>query len=477
MSAILNSKAAMDVAVLVDQYRHQHVAAEQVLEQFASRGEMERALVAFYQRQGISDVTPEMVKAGIEAYERDRLTFKGVQGNALTRKLVNLYVRFSEHRVNNMKLVGLACCGLILFALTFIGVFASLNAMHDNMMVTQAEKHQDNTQNMISKAQALIDRSPQTIVGSEYGAMEHAQSQALDLRDQTQSYVDQLAVALSQLVALSDEYSSASATEKNELNNDLQNLLDDVSEKSDKAQQSIAELANLVEADLQYQRLIGSDQYQKHKSYPEVIHHRAQALISMNTSEGVTALKSVRAMQTAFINHESSQMLATSLTELTGEFKADFKDDDGLILFNSLVDDASDAARANNKDEFYRKLNDIRLLHGYVMSNLTVRIADRSGMFSVVERSNGNAMRHYLILEMLNAQGQQVKREILNRETNSRTKVMHWGEQVDKSKYDQVYADKSADGIVDDYAMGRKPSGYYNIDYSTPVIGAQITSW
>lgn len=95
---ILNTQAAMNVALLVDQYRHQRQAMEKYLNQHESRAELEKALTEFYQRQGITDVTPEMIKAGIEAYEKNRFTYKGVQGGWMAQKIASLYLRAFKYR-------------------------------------------------------------------------------------------------------------------------------------------------------------------------------------------------------------------------------------------------------------------------------------------------------------------------------------------------------------------------------------------
>lgn len=91
--SILGSKAAMDVAMLVEQYRQQRHVTDKYIKEHESKEEMRIALIEFYKSQGIDNVTPEMIDDGIKAYEKNRFTFNGFKGSSLSALIAKAFVR------------------------------------------------------------------------------------------------------------------------------------------------------------------------------------------------------------------------------------------------------------------------------------------------------------------------------------------------------------------------------------------------
>jgi hypothetical protein len=77
VASFLTSRDIMDVAGLVDKYRHDHATLDLYLSPEAQRNELSSVMESFYLRQGIVDVPEEAIQAAIETHTRERLTFKG----------------------------------------------------------------------------------------------------------------------------------------------------------------------------------------------------------------------------------------------------------------------------------------------------------------------------------------------------------------------------------------------------------------
>ncbi len=91
---------------------------------------------------------------------------------------------------------------------------------------------------------------------------------------------------------------------------------------------------------------------------------------------------------------------------------------------------------------------------------------------------------YYLIVEAVDSAGNAVPRRVLNAETNQYARVSTWGEEVPKEVYEQVAADKRADGIVDAREFAVKERGKADLRVTLEGTGGvaiergrQITKW
>jgi hypothetical protein len=113
----------------------------------------------------------------------------------------------------------------------------------------------------------------------------------------------------------------------------------------------------------------------------------------------------------------------------------------------------------------------------------TVQImqSPRTGIDAYVEGSD-QLSGYYLIVQAVTPDGTVLPMTIRDGETGDLRTVTQWGEQVPQEVYEQVAADKRADGIVDARALGAKKVGELEAQFQTPaggplVRGRQITRW
>ncbi len=134
----------------------------------------------------------------------------------------------------------------------------------------------------------------------------------------------------------------------------------------------------------------------------------------------------------------------------------------------------ADAATARASAEaLERLLADLRQVY-------TLRIVQgqnrQSGVWRIPDL-NPDARNYYLIVEAIGGDGKPVALPITNEETKTTAVVTSWGVRVPERIFNQVRADKTDNGIVDDDIVGEKTRGAISPEWRIPVIGGAITEW
>jgi hypothetical protein len=486
---ILTTQAAMDVALLVDEYRHQHQAIEKYLNQYESRQEMETALTAFYTRQGIVDVTPEMIKAGIEAYEKKRFTYKGVQGNWLVQKVASLYLWAFPYRFA----IPFAVAGLIVAPLvTMMLINGASNMAREDQLKELHEsisELQGKEESLIAGYSSFIAQSKATLDEVDISHMSYAKNMAVTLKEKSSL---QLKAAYSLLDALQNKGPSAFvlgdvSTREGVLQEGIRWGLEYGSPAIDRYNQinesqkaitaTMGELKALSTTDAALQRIDASDMYARYKGEVDIITERASVLLSLKSGQGHAANTGASKLEQMLVIKESSKALLAVLSETVPQIKRGFTDESGAKRLESLIGSAKYAAERGDQTGFTKEMTRIRELSHYVMADLNVRIVDKKGIDTGFSRNNDNAKRYYLVLESVDNSGTVYPHEVQNIENGSIERVSHWAQRVSEDEFKRVVADKKADGVVDSYEFGRKPSGDYDIQYSRPTLGTSITRW
>lgn len=488
-SNILNTQAAMNVTLLVDQYRHQHQAMDKYLNEYDNRQELEAALSAFYARQGITDVTPEMIKAGIEAYEQNRFTYKGVQGGWMARKVSALYLALFPHRfILPFVLAG----GIAAPFLVMGGINAMSNMARDSRLAelnaSIAEAHQREDK-VLGTFRDVINDSKNVLASFDLSKLQHAKAMAQTL---VQKAKVQLVSAESLLKVLESKGASVfvlgAVDSIEQVTAEQKRWVDEYQTPSDKQEEKIElarkdlvstlqELNGLKNADLLMQQVEGTDLYARYKNEPDIITARANVLLSLKSGQGKAASEGASKLENLLVIKESSKALLAVLDETVPEFERGYKDEDGKMRLNSLIGAARHAAQQGNQKDFNVQMQRIQDLSRYVMTDLSVRLVDKPGQDTGFSRSNDVTKRYYLVLEAVDQSGAVVPHEVQNVETGAIEKVNRWAQRVDETEFRRVVADKKSDGVVDDYLFGKKPAGYYSIQYDRPHLNSSVTRW
>ena len=138
------------------------------------------------------------------------------------------------------------------------------------------------------------------------------------------------------------------------------------------------------------------------------------------------------------------------------------------------------ALREEDADAAGKAVVSLKLLRAQLEQEYTVRIISRPGESSGVWRMpdvNTDARNYYVIVEALTEDGSTLTLPVRNEEDGKVYKVNKWALRVNEQLYQQIAADKSDDGIIQQRDFGVKRRGQLAPDYAMPTTGAALTDW
>ncbi len=138
------------------------------------------------------------------------------------------------------------------------------------------------------------------------------------------------------------------------------------------------------------------------------------------------------------------------------------------------------ALREEDADAAGKAIVSLKELRAQLEQEYTVRIISRPGESSGVWRMpdvNTDARNYYVIVEAVTADGSTLTLPVRNEEDGKVYKVNKWALRVSEQLYEQIAADKSDDGIIQQRDFGVKRRGQLTPDYAMPTTGAALTDW
>jgi hypothetical protein len=138
------------------------------------------------------------------------------------------------------------------------------------------------------------------------------------------------------------------------------------------------------------------------------------------------------------------------------------------------------ALREEDADAAGRAVVSLKELRAQLEQEYTVRIISRPGESSGVWRMpeiNTDARNYYVIVEAMTEDGSTLTLPVRNEEDGRIYKVNKWALRVSEQLYEQIAADKSDDGIIQQRDFGVKRRGQLTPDYAMPTTGAALTAW
>ena len=147
---------------------------------------------------------------------------------------------------------------------------------------------------------------------------------------------------------------------------------------------------------------------------------------------------------------------------------------------NDLLTSGSAALDRGDTDGAAEAIDGLRSLEVMLEQRYELHIVSRPGELSGVWRvpdANPSARNYYLIVEAIDDDGNVLSMPVRNEEDGKIYTVDKWGIRVDREIFERVAADKSDDGILQDYVLGTKERGTLQPDYRVPTTGAAIVSW
>jgi len=132
------------------------------------------------------------------------------------------------------------------------------------------------------------------------------------------------------------------------------------------------------------------------------------------------------------------------------------------------------AAQLLDQPGLAKVVESLTYFHTFVQTPLVLRVVDRNGIKSGVERTydSSGGKSWFLVVEAVDDAGQVMPLEVTSSETGKTSMAPYYGLRVSQTEYNRVKQDKLADGLVDDGKVGNKPANEvafrYGIDVVTP---------
>ncbi|WP_274644330.1 DUF6384 family protein [Pseudomonas serbica] len=494
--SILQTRAALDATVLIDQFRQDNMAIQSFLNVDAKRKELAGLLTDYYARQGVTDVTPEMIEAGVALLERDRFTYKGFSGGALAKSVAKAYLTVND----NARSIGIGLIAALAIGLTVSTATSRLEAgRYSNLLTSITEQRQQYGSNS-AKIKRFIDDQNAWLVSVKNDqptwAVDVTQATLAQFRNQ----LENVSTKLYSMVAVMDDGTEKPTLDAVKKNYDVyQAQLNELSVKLGPLQESLQKdinaliksrqsLESLWAADKALSDLMSTQAYQAYATDPQVQLRQAAARSALIAGEAAESTKSLAELKVTLTKRSKAQALVNGVSALTSEFSSGFKDSEGQRKFNLLASQARQAAEDGNEGNYRQASTAMRALWQYVGMDLTVRVVDGKGKQSGVGDRCQNVAgttnvcadgpkRNYVILESVDASGRVVPREVYNWETKTSSVVESWAQEVSRETYDEIKKSKVQNGFVEKRDFGHKAPGDYALTYDRSVLNGTITSW
>ncbi len=469
MSKTLTSETLLEVAYFVEQSRKDNSEIDLLLNPQKRRAELAEMMEDFYLRQGRIDVTPEMIQAGVDEYERERFSYKGLQGGWMTRKIADFYMFMFSIRDGALWVLfnAFICASLALIVSLLYeeDVFNNYSKRHNSQYSSVSDKYNSN------KVYIENVMSWRTAIAEKEDLLAH-------------SIIDQKLKNYDRLISELDESFEKLNTERNrfiklgapqketlesyriafdEIEDSIKSQLERVNFINDK----IIDIKNFVEYYFSQQSEILA--LEREGVPTEEI---KKALISGNVTSSSALISAAKA-------NLQKQRTATRLLEnhkILVAQKSSFLDQESISRASIILDEAKIAAEKGDEPNYRRLETALQKFANQVNKALTVRIVDDPAISTGLTRSIDGASRYYVVLELVDQAGNRYERHLYNQETKRSETVKFWGQEVDEKTYLAVKKDKS-DSIVDDRIVGSKKPGHYALSFDWPMKAGTITRW
>ena len=496
-NSLMNTPSAMAIAASIDNMRHDHMSLDAYLKLHQDRQALEEGFAEFYKRNGVNDVTPEMIEKAVATYKKDRFTFKGWNGGSLGQRVAFAYLWIQPQW---KKVLATTAGSLMACAVISSGAVMLSHTVENNARSKAAASIQDDengfSQSLVSLSKEIADRQAWLNELTKNGA-----STAILLHQQLSDVGDELAV----LIRLRDDISTWAKTgmvvDKAQVEKDpvaakaqwqartyahIASFRTDLSKTRVELARRVALVESLKSTSERLAQIRGSALFASYASEPDVAFKLSRAEMDFSQGRVDEARTGLDQLNQLLQGRQNAKQLLASVATLASQVKPIFKDDAGKARLDKLMTQAQVAAQQGNKDTYNRISDQISALADYVATPLHMEITNGPDGKSGIEREyhaggdNGGTpgpKRWYLVVRAVDATGKSRPMDIFNIETQKTATVSVWAQEVSKKGYDAVKQDKIADGILDNTNVGDKASGYYDFDYSMPMLNGTLSRW
>lgn len=486
---LIGTASGMKILSQIGELRQARHTIDRHLNLAQEKRELEVAFKEYFARQGVQDVSPEMIQQAIESYKQNRFTLPAWSGSSAGKALAKAYVWFQPLTLR----VSIIAASTALAATLAVSGYDHLQQGRHARVLENARI--ELLQDVNDFNQSLDKLAGQVTANSKWLAAQAAVKTRTVSSPAVSGLLEDIARSNEELKQTSDDLigwgKSNVVVDQKGLEQDPLGTLQHFRE------QAIPHIES-VSARLDTVRSIIADKRQRVEQLTAIdteLQSKKAALAANLSSEvslkivnverllaegnDLEAKKALADLNAAMVRSVAVGVLTRSVAQMEANYQGLFQDAEGRARFAQLLSQAKTQASQGDQQAFARTASAIDALARYVGTALHFQFVNRNGVqtgFARTNDSTGNK-RWYLVVEAVDAAGSPYKMDIYNAETRQTDTVTFWGQEVPKQVFDAVRDDKKSDGILDDTDLGNKPAGHWTVDYHKSVLKTQVTRW
>ncbi|MBJ7579066.1 hypothetical protein JHC09_14375 [Devosia sp. MC532] len=177
---------------------------------------------------------------------------------------------------------------------------------------------------------------------------------------------------------------------------------------------------------------------------------------------------------------ELAQGLPAQMEALRQTIFEETKVQQAVVRADDLLARGQAFAEEGNREGAEDAVERLTALRDQLRQAYTLRIvnrADADSGFWTTPNNTSDATNWYVVVEAIDIDGNPLTLPIENEENGEIEQVSMWGVRVPSTVYSAVVADKRDDGLIQANTVGRKSSGFLDVEYTMPVLGGTVTRW
>lgn len=454
---------------LVDDLRHQQNIIDELIDLPRRREEVARMLREHYTRQNIP-VLDSLIEAGVRAYFDRRLRFEAPQPAGLRARLSQALMKAYITR-DQWKFHALGVAALIVT--TIVGV--QLYGAHQ-----YAQFEEDKAQlieRLTREAEETIKID--VLLGSR--ALSAGENKAFRL-DVLSAYLESKRTAFAglqraeELDAIVNDFSKRVQDQ-----DDLKTISSDL-DRLDAEQDDLTRLAQAVQKTLDATVTLGGLRAQADfqaalKKHPRLLEADLAIQKTLEQSDGQgllddTLAREVSALQKRFNGlpvleriAKRSEVILRAASDSDARTKA---------VIAASADGVKQAVAETDPDLAQNKLSWLESVAEYVQSQGELRIVDRAGVKSGIERTwttdGRQDKRWYVVVEFVAPGGAVMPVPVVSAETGKSELSRLFAVGISQATYNAIKEDKLSDGRIDQATLGNKEAGRFDIAYTNEAV-------
>lgn len=463
----------MGAMAIIDELRHAKLEVQKHLDLPARRKAVAEKIRAHYEAKGMT-IDEHLVDEGVAQYFSSRLTHEPGSPGPIDKVLAGIYISRDKWLVPAGMAVSLAVAAILggSFAIDRYEAY-QLTAYGQNVL-----EHQERSQSLLShlekmgaRASAITALQDEPVPASALAKVSTAQALAPTVAAMAKTVLPGFTTAenLDQHLQVMEAAEKQLRSAQSELNHGNR-LLDE------------AEI--LIHANRRLASITSSPDFpmaMKLEKVQQALTSANLALASGTSDAPGQASAAVSTLANAVGAYQLLKPVKAKLLQLQQSVEAMNLTPEDQGQFKPLFTKAHAAVQALNERDASEALDEVTRLQAYAATPLELNVVSRVGQKSMVERNYdpSGGKTWYLLTEATDSAGNIVSVPVTSADTGRKKLAKAFGIRVSQEQYRAAYADKKADGHVDDHAMGHKQANALSLSFERAVIGKpdMITEW